>query len=104
MYAIVDFKGVQLKVEKDTLIKVPYLGELEVGTRIEMDKVLMIRNDSDIEIGQPLVLEAKVIAEFVMNGKDDKIIIFHKKRRKGYAKKNGHRQRFSQIKISEIKN
>jgi large subunit ribosomal protein L21 len=104
MYAIVDFKGVQLKVEKDTLIKVPYLGELEAGTRIEMDKVLMIRNDENVEIGQPLVADAKVIAEFVMNGKDDKIIIFHKKRRKGYAKKNGHRQRFSQIKISEIKN
>jgi large subunit ribosomal protein L21 len=104
MYAIVDFKGVQLKVEKDTLVKVPYLGELEAGARIEMDKVLMIRTDSDVEIGQPLVEKAKVIAEFVMNGKDDKIIIFHKKRRKGYAKKNGHRQRFSQIKISEIKN
>lgn len=104
MYAIVDFKGVQLKVEKDTLIKVPYLGELEAGARIEMDKVLLIRDDNDVKFGQPLVPKAKVIAEFVANGKDDKVIIFHKKRRKGYAKKNGHRQRFSQIKISEIKN
>jgi large subunit ribosomal protein L21 len=104
MYVIVDFKGVQLKVEKDNVLKVPYLGELEAGTRIEMDKVLMVRNDEGIEVGHPALANVRVIAEFIGNGKEDKVIIFHKKRRKGYAKKNGHRQRYSQIKITEIKN
>jgi large subunit ribosomal protein L21 len=104
MYAIVDFKGNQFKVEANTVMKVPYLGELEAGTRIEMDRVLMIRNDNDIAFGFPTVANARVFAEFVANGKEDKIIIFHKKRRKGYAKKNGHRQKYSQIRITGFQN
>ncbi|HPR17613.1 MAG TPA: 50S ribosomal protein L21 [Candidatus Cloacimonadota bacterium] len=104
MYAIVDFKGIQLKVEKDEIIKVPYLGELEPGTEIEIDNVLLLKKDNDIAIGTPTVQNAKVTAEVIEHFKDKKVIVFKKKRRKGYEKKQGHRQNYTQIKITDILN
>lgn len=104
MYAIVDFKGVQLKVEKDQIIKVPYLSELEVGAEVEMSEVLLLKTDKDTIIGTPKVKNAKVTAEVIEHKKDKKVIVFKKKRRKGYEKKQGHRQNYTQIKIKDIIN
>lgn len=105
MYAIVEFKGSQYKVEKDQLLKVAYLGsELEPGTEVEIERVLMFKNDEDIQIGHPTVENAKVLCEIVSHGKDKKVIVFKKKRRKGYEKKQGHRQNFTMIKVKEIIN
>jgi len=104
MYAIVDFKGAQLKVEKDMIIKVPYLGDLEVGSEIELSRVLLVNTDDDTIIGTPTVENAKVVAEIVDHFKDKKVIVFKKKRRKGYEKKQGHRQNYSKIKIKDIIN
>ena len=104
MYAIIEFKGTQLKVEKDQTIRVPFLKEYKVGAEIEIDKVLLLNSDKDTVIGTPTVKNAKIIAEIVKHGKDKKVIVFKKKRRKGYEKKQGHRQNFTQIKIKDIIN
>ena len=102
MYAIVEYKGFQFKVEPDQLVKVPYLGDLEPGTEVNIEKVLIL-HDSKTLIGKPLVKNASVVAEVAGHGRDKKIIVFKKKRRKGYQKKQGHRQNFTEIKIKEIK-
>lgn len=103
MYAIVSFKGYQFKVEKDAVIHVPYLADLNTGDKVSIDDVLVLRDDSAATFGTPTVAGASVEAEVLSHGKDKKVIVFKKKRRKGYKKKNGHRQNFTEIKITEIK-
>lgn len=102
MYAIVDFKGTQFRVEKDQVVKVPYMSELEVGTDFEIEKVLLLSTDKDKTVGTPTVKNAKVLAEVTNHFKDKKVIVFKKKRRKGYEKKQGHRQNYTEIKIKDI--
>ncbi len=101
MYAIVDIAGKQFKVEKDAVVFAPRM-EGEEGAKIEFDKVLLLDNDGKVEIGAPLVKGAKVSAEIAGHVKGDKVIVFKKKRRKGYKKKNGHRQDFTKVLISSI--
>lgn len=102
MYAIVDFKGTQFRVEKDKVIRVPYLGDEEIGSEVKIPDVLLLKDDNGITIGQPTVDNTTVLAEVLEHKKDKKIIVFKKKRRKGYQKKQGHRQNFTQIKIKDI--
>jgi large subunit ribosomal protein L21 len=101
MYAIVDIAGQQFKVQKDQKIFVHRL-EAEEGTEMNFDKILLVDNDGKITIGSPTVENAKVTAKVLDHVKGDKVIIFKKKRRKGYKLKNGHRQQFTQIQIAEI--
>ena len=102
MYAIVEIAGQQFKVQKDQKIFVHRLAA-EAGQKVEFDKVLLVDNGGKITIGAPAIEGAKVTAEVNEHVKGDKVIIFRKKRRKGYAKKNGHRQSFTAITISNIK-
>ncbi|MBT3169712.1 MAG: 50S ribosomal protein L21 [Candidatus Cloacimonetes bacterium] len=104
MYAIVDFKGTQLKVVKDEIVKVPFLSEQEIGSKVEISRVLFLKDGEDIKIGQPTIEGARIDAEVINHFKDKKVIVFKKKRRKGYQKKNGHRQKYTEIKINEIVN
>lgn len=101
MYAIVDIAGQQFKVEKGQEVFVHRL-EGEIGAGIEFDKVLLLDNKGKVNIGTPVVEGAKVNAKIVSHLKADKIIVFKKKRRKGYQKSNGHRQYLSKIKIESI--
>ncbi|MFY0675481.1 MAG: 50S ribosomal protein L21 [Bacteroidia bacterium] len=101
MYAIVEIAGQQYKVEKDQKIYTHRL-EGEEGSEITFDKVLLTYNDGSITVGSPTVDGASVKAKIVEHVKDDKVIVFKKKRRKGYKVKNGHRQALTQIEISEI--
>jgi len=101
MYAIVDIAGQQFKVEETRKIFVHRLNA-EEGSAVEFEKVLMIDNDGAINIGAPLITGAKVTAKVLAHVKGDKVIVFKKKRRKGYEKKNGHRQQFTQIQIDSI--
>jgi len=102
MYVIVEIQGQQVKVEKDQKLFVNRL-EGEEGAKVEFDKVLLADNDGAVTIGAPAIEGAKVVAEIVNPlVKGDKVLIFHKKRRKGHRKLNGHRQQFSQIVIKEI--
>ena len=105
MYAIVEFKGTQYKVEKDQILKVAFMGEeIEPGTEVEIERVLMFKDAEDIIIGHPTIENAKVLCEVISHGKEKKIIVFKKKRRKTYEKKQGHRQNFTMIKVKEILN
>jgi large subunit ribosomal protein L21 len=102
MYAVVEIAGKQFRVEKDKNLKVPLL-KADSGSKVEFDQVLAYTDDAGAtQIGQPLVKDMKVSATVVEHGRDKKIIVFKKKRRKGYQKKNGHRQGFSLIKIDDI--
>ncbi|MEI6680638.1 MAG: 50S ribosomal protein L21 [Mariniphaga sp.] len=101
MYAIVEIAGQQFKVEKERKVYVHRLPQ-EVGADVTFEKVLLIDNEGAISIGTPVVEGAKVTATVLKHLKGDKVIVFKKKRRKGYKKKNGHRQYFTQIQITEI--
>lgn len=101
MYAIVEIAGQQFKVERGTKVYVHRL-EASEGSKIEFDNVLLIDNDGKIQVGTPSVDGAKVAATVLSHLKGDKVIVFKKKRRKGYQKSNGHRQQLSQILIQGI--
>jgi large subunit ribosomal protein L21 len=101
MYAIVDIAGQQFKVEKDQKIFVHRL-ESEVGSQVDFDKVLLIDTDSAVVVGTPVIDGAMITAKVLEHLKGDKVIVFKKKRRKGYKVKNGHRQFFTKIEIENI--
>ena len=102
MYVIVEIQGQQFKVEKDQKLFVHHL-EGEEGTQVEFDKVLLVDNNGTVTVGTPVIEGAKVTAEIINPlVKGDKVLVFKKKRRKGYRKLNGHRQQFSQIVIKNI--
>ncbi len=101
MYAIVEIAGQQFKVEKDKKLFVHRL-EAEQGNSLDFEKVLLLDNDGKVAVGTPTVKGAKVTAKVLEHVKGDKVIVFKKKRRKGYKKKNGHRQLFTQIQVETI--
>jgi len=101
MFAIVEIAGQQFKVEKDQTLFVHRL-QNEEGASVEFDKVLLVDNNGSVKVGTPVVGGAKVKAKVLNHLKGDKVIVFKKKRRKGYKKKNGHRQYFTKIQISDI--
>jgi large subunit ribosomal protein L21 len=102
MYAIVEIAEQQFKVQKDQKIFVHRLAA-EKGAKIEFDRVLLVDNGGKINVGAPAIAGASVTAEVLDHVKGDKVIVFRKKRRKGYKKKNGHRQSFTSITIKDIK-
>jgi len=101
MYAIVEIAGQQFRVEQGQKLFVHRL-EAERGSVVEFEKVLLIDRDGNVVIGAPTIDGAKVTAEVVSHLKGDKVIVFHKKRRKGYRKRNGHRQFLTELKIKEL--
>jgi len=101
MYAIVEIAGQQFKVEKDQKIFVHRLLQNE-GENVEFEKVLLVDNNGQVKVGTPVVEGVKVSATVLKHLKGDKVLVFKKKRRKGYQKCNGHRQYLSHIKINEI--
>jgi large subunit ribosomal protein L21 len=101
MYAIVDIVGQQFKVEKDQKLFVNRMAG-ESGTEVKFDKVLLVDNDGAVTVGKPQVENASVTAKILRHVRGDKVIVFKKKRRTGYKKKNGHRQNYTEIQISEI--
>lgn len=102
MYAIVEIAGQQFKVQKDQKIFVHRL-DAEAGAKVEFDRVLLVDNGGKVSIGAPAIAGAKVTAQVEDHVKGDKVLVFHKKRRKGHVKKNGHRQSFTKITITGIK-
>lgn len=101
MYALVDIKGKQYKAEKGTTLRVDRL-ENEKGDALEFDTVLMIGGVEDVKVGTPYLEGVKVKATLEDQVKDKKVIVYKYKRRKGYHKKQGHRQRYSVIKVEDI--
>ncbi len=101
MYAIVDIAGKQFKVAKDQYIYAPKM-EGDAGSSVSFDKVLLVDHDGSVEVGAPTVNGVKVSGKILEHVKGNKVIIFKKKRRKGYAVKNGHRQQFTKVQIENI--
>jgi len=102
MYAIVDIAGKQFKVTQDQFVYTPRL-EGEEGSSVEFDQVLLVDNKGKVKVGTPTVKGAKVTGKILSQLKDDKIIVFKKKRRKGYKVKNGHRTQLTKVLIENIK-
>ncbi|MDR2465926.1 MAG: 50S ribosomal protein L21 [Prevotellaceae bacterium] len=101
MYAIVEIAGQQFKVETEQKLFVHRLEQAE-GDSVSFAKVLLIDNDGQVRIGTPVIEDAVITAKVLKHVKGDKVIVFKKKRRKGYRVKNGHRQCFTQIQIESI--
>jgi large subunit ribosomal protein L21 len=101
MYAIVEIAGQQFKVEKNDEIFVHRL-EGEPGTKVEFDEVLLIDKEGKISIGAPHVEGSRITGKIIEHARGDKVIVFKKKRRKGFQKETGHRQDFSKILIENI--
>ncbi|MEC8679855.1 MAG: 50S ribosomal protein L21 [Bacteroidota bacterium] len=102
MYAIVEISGKQFKVEKNKFIYTDKI-EPKSGKKIEFNNVLFISDKGKVKIGKPTIKGSKVTGEVLSQFQDDKVIVFKKKRRKGYKVKNGHRQKMTKILIKDIK-
>lgn len=101
MYAIVEIAGQQMKAEKGRKIYVHRLENAE-GETVVFNKVLLVDNDGDVKVGAPVVEGASVSVTVLEHLKGDKVLVFKKKRRKGYQKMNGHRQYLTKIQVEEI--
>ena len=103
MYVIAEINGQQFKAEEGKKLFVHHIQNVENGATVEFDKVLLVDNDGAVEVGAPTVEGAKVVCEILSPMvKGDKVLVFHKKRRKGHRKLNGHRQQFTELSIKEI--
>ncbi len=102
MFAIVNIAGKQYRVAEGDQIKVASLST-KAGEKIKFDQVLLMNDGKEVRIGEPIVKDVSVSGTVLDNGRERKVIVFKKKRRKGYRRKNGHRQSFSLIQIDKIK-
>ncbi len=103
MYAIVEINGQQFKVEEGRKLFVNHMPKAEEGQTVEFEKVLLIDADGTVTVGTPAVEGAKVVCEVVKPlVKGDKVLVFHKKRRKGYRKLNGYRHHFTQVSVKQV--
>ena len=103
MYAIVEINGQQFKAEAGQKLFVHHIQNAEHGATVEFDKVLLVVKDGNVTVGAPTVDGAKVVCQIVSSlVKGDKVLVFHKKRRKGHRKLNGHRQQFTELTITEV--
>ena len=100
-YAVIETGGKQYRVTEDTVLSVELLG-VDAGETVEFDQILAVSNGIDLQIGTPVLDNAKVTATVVENYRGEKIVAFKKKRRKGYRKKIGHRQELTKLKIESI--
>ena len=101
MYALVDYSGNQILIKEGEKIRIPFTDK-KVGTKIVFDNVLFIDDGKDKKVGKPYINSFSINAKIVSHEKDKKIIVFKKKRRKGYQKKNGHRQNYTLIQVDSI--
>ena len=103
MYVIVEINGQQFKAEEGKRLFVHHIQDAENGATVEFDKVLLVDNEGTVTVGTPTVEGAKVVCEVKSNlVKGDKVIVFKKRRRKGYRRKNGHRQQFTELTIKQV--
>jgi large subunit ribosomal protein L21 len=103
MYVIVEINGQQFNVQQGQKLFVHHIQNVENGAEVVFDKVLLVDNNGAVTVGAPTVEGAKVVCEVLSPlVKGEKVLVFHKKRRKGYRKLNGHRQQFTEIKVKEV--
>jgi large subunit ribosomal protein L21 len=101
MYAVFETGGKQYRAEPGIKVRIPSL-QAEPGSTVTFDRVLLAGDGSSVKVGAPLVGGATVTAEVLRHGRDKKVIIFKRKRRKGYRKKQGHKQGFTEIRVNQV--
>jgi len=101
MYALIEFAGKQFRIEEGSSIKVPYV-DGKVGTKVTIDKILYLDDGKNKTVGTPLVSGVKIDGEITSHGRERKVVVFKFKRRKGYQKKNTHRQEYSILKVGKL--
>lgn len=101
MYALIEFAGKQFKVEEGSSIKVPYV-DGKVGSKVTFDKIIYMDDGENKTVGTPIVAGVKIDGEIVSHGRERKVVVFKFKRRKGYQKKNTHRQEYSILKVGKV--
>ena len=101
MYALIEFAGKQFKVEEGSSIKVPYV-DGKVGSKVTFDKIIYMDDGKNKTVGTPIVAGAKIDGEIVSHVRERKVVVFKFKRRKGYQKKNTHRQEYSILKVGKV--
>ena len=101
MYALIEFAGKQFRIEEGSSIKVPYV-DGKVGTKVAIDKILYLDDGKNKTVGTPLVSGVKIDGEITSHGRERKVVVFKFKRRKGYQKKNTHRQEYSMLKVGKL--
>ena len=102
MQALIEHRGKQFLVEENVELKFPYLGG-KVGDKFDLEKILYVDDSKKKEFGKPYIKNLSISGEILSHGRDDKVIVFKMKRRKGYQVKNGHRQNFTLVKIAKFK-
>ena len=103
MYVIAEIQGQQFKIEQGMKLFVHHIPDVEAGASVEFDKILLADNDGQVTVGAPTIDGAKVVCEVkTALVKGDKVIVFKKRRRKGYRKLNGHRQQFTELLVKEV--
>ena len=101
-FAVIQTGGKQYKVKAGEILKVEKLEDLKENSKIEFNEILAYGDDKNLELGEPTISGAKVEAELIKNGKNRTILIFKKRRRQNSRRKNGHRQKFTMVRISKI--
>ena len=101
MYALIEFAGKQFRVEEGDSIKVPYIDD-KVGSKVTIDKILYLDDGKNKTVGNPVVKDVKIAGEIESHGRGRKVIVFKFKRRKGYQKKNTHREEYSILKVGKV--
>ena len=101
MYALVNYSGNQLLIKEGEKIKIPFIDQ-KVGSKLVFDSVMFLDDGKTKKIGNPYIKTLSIDAKIISHGKDKKIIVFKKKRRKGYQKKNGHRQNYTMVQVDKI--
>ena len=102
MFALVEYKGKQFKIEEGSQIRVP-LVDAKVGTKVAIDKVICLNSKDKKEFGSPYLSNVSIPAKVLSHSKEQKIVVFKMKRRKGYQKKNGHKQPYTLLEIGKFK-
>ncbi len=103
MYALIEFAGKQFRVEEGDSIKVPFV-DGKVGSKVAIDKILYLDDGKNKTVGDPLVKGIKIDGKIESHGRGRKVVVFKFKRRKGYQKKNTHRQKYSMLKVGKLGN
>ena len=101
MFAVFKSGGKQFRAEPGGQLRIPTI-QAEPGDSVTFDEVLLASADGEVTVGAPTIDGAKVTAEVIRHGRDRKVIVFKRKRRKGYRKKQGHRQGFTEIRVEEV--
>lgn len=101
MYAVVSFLGKQIKIEEGINIKIPFHNK-KIGSKVKLDNVLFLTDGKKEKIGNPFIKALSIDAKIISHEYEDKIVVYKKKRRKGYEKKAGHKQKYSLINVSKM--